>query len=293
MKSSYSSPAPPLDSILTGTADNWNFLPCCLELVGSWVVPVDVDRACLRGDEAGSVVVAVFANLTPSCVRTFIHLKFVAAIHVKGDDADLNSVSIIRPDHPLTLVVVEGIKSSRVSVHVAAATVVCRSVAVVHALQLLDIPCRELGVSGLCNARVLGRDRVLVVVDGEGLEAVVHHRGEVVSLSASVHPPSRVAALHVLSVSTSSRTLCRKACFRIGCPGISQVLRSAAATNVRPVDNDIVISIRPTLLVLDSEGVEQLVDGDLEGDTPVLLEANFVPPPPGSVRDDGVATAVA
>ena len=23
----------------------WNFLPCCLELVGSWVVPVDVARA--------------------------------------------------------------------------------------------------------------------------------------------------------------------------------------------------------------------------------------------------------
>ena len=49
---------------------------------------------------------------------------------------------------------------------------------------------------------------------------------------------------------------------------------------------------QPTLLVLDSEGVEQFVDGDLEGDTAVLLEANFVPPTPGSVRDDGVATTV-
>ena len=51
--------------------------------------------------------------------------------HVKGDDADLDSVSIVHPDHPLTLVVVEGIKSSGVSVHVPTATVVCRSVAVV------------------------------------------------------------------------------------------------------------------------------------------------------------------
>ena len=51
--------------------------------------------------------------------------------HVKGDDADLDSVSIVHPDHPLTLVVVEGIKSSGVSVHVAPATVVCRSIAVV------------------------------------------------------------------------------------------------------------------------------------------------------------------
>ena len=49
---------------------------------------------------------------------------------------------------------------------------------------------------------------------------------------------------------------------------------------------------QPTLLVLDSEGVEQFVDGDLESDTAVLLEANFVPPTPGSVRDDGVATTV-
>ena len=38
--------------------------------------------------------------------------------------------------------------------------------------------------------------------------------------------------------------------------------------------------------------MEQLVDGDLEGDTAVLLEANLVPPTPGSVRDDGVATTV-
>ena len=34
------------------------------------------------------------------------------------------------------------------------------------------------------------------------------------------------------------------------------------------------------------------MDGDLESDTAVLLEANFVPPTPGSVRDDGVATTV-
>ena len=58
---------------------------------------------------------------------------------------------------------------------------------ILHALQLLDIPCRELGVSSLSDAGVLGRDRVLVVVNGKRLEAVVHHRGEVVSLSASVH----------------------------------------------------------------------------------------------------------
>ena len=74
-----------------------DFLPCGLELVGSWVIPVDVDRAgnrnesqeqdwfppCLRGDEAGCVVVAVFSDLASAFVRTFIHLKFVAAIHLK------------------------------------------------------------------------------------------------------------------------------------------------------------------------------------------------------------------
>ena len=49
---------------------------------------------------------------------------------------------------------------------------------------------------------------------------------------------------------------------------------------------------QPALLVLDSQSMEQLVDGDLEGDTAVLLEANLVSPTPGSVRDDGVATTV-
>ena len=50
---------------------------------------------------------------------------------------------------------------------------------------------------------------------------------------------------------------------------------------------------RPTLLVLDSQGMEQLVDGDLEGDAAVLLEANLVPAAARSVRDDRVAAAVA
>ena len=120
----------------------------------------------LGGDESGGVVVAVFSNLSSGCVRTFIHLKLVAAIHlemiwntvieytkvmkngknewvdqtiketahlthVKGDDTDLYSVSIVHSYHPLTLVVVECIKSSGVSVHVPSATVVCRSVTVV------------------------------------------------------------------------------------------------------------------------------------------------------------------
>ena len=49
---------------------------------------------------------------------------------------------------------------------------------------------------------------------------------------------------------------------------------------------------QPALLVLDSQSMEQLVDGDLECDTAVLLEANLVSPTPGSVRDDGVATTV-
>ena len=50
---------------------------------------------------------------------------------------------------------------------------------------------------------------------------------------------------------------------------------------------------QPTLLVLDSQGMEQLVDGDLEGDAAVLLEANLVPAAARSVRDDRVAAAVA
>ena len=50
---------------------------------------------------------------------------------------------------------------------------------------------------------------------------------------------------------------------------------------------------QPTLFMLDSQGMEQLVDGDLEGDAAVLLEANLMPAAARSVRDDRVAAAVA
>ena len=56
-----------------------------------------------------------------------------------------------------------------------------------HALQLLDVPSREFGVACRCYARVLRGHRVLVVVDRERLEAVVHNRGEVVPLTTGVH----------------------------------------------------------------------------------------------------------
>ena len=86
----------------------------------------------------------------------------------------------------------------------AAAPVVSRAIAVVpgyiaifvdllliltnsHALQLLDIPSRELGVACRCYARVLRGHRVLVIVDRERLEAVVHNGGGVVSLTTGVH----------------------------------------------------------------------------------------------------------
>merc|ERR1719430_397361 len=101
-----------------------------------------------------------------------------------------------------------GVQGSRVPVNGSTAPVVSRAIAVVHALQLLDIPSRELGVACRCYARVLRGHRVLVVVDREGLEAVVHNRGEVVPLATGVHPPSRVAVLHVLPRSSSGLALC-------------------------------------------------------------------------------------
>ena len=129
-----------------------------------------------------------------SCLRT----------HIEGDDADLDSEPIVHPDHPLTLVVIEGVQGSRVSVNMSTAPVVGRAIAVVpgyiaifvdllsilsnsHALQLLDIPSREFSVACRCYARVLRGHRVLVVVDREGLEAVVHNGGEVVPLTTGVH----------------------------------------------------------------------------------------------------------
>ena len=86
------------------------------------------------------------------------HWKGADLTHIKDDDADLDSVAILHPDHqveikatlcnsyvlktwgnkllllpdhPLALVIVEGVKSSGVSVHMPAATVVGCSVTVV------------------------------------------------------------------------------------------------------------------------------------------------------------------
>ena len=53
------------------------------------------------------------------------------------------------------------------------------------------------------------------------------------------------------------------------------------------------IRILPALLVLDPQGVEQLVDGDLECDAAVLFETNFMPTSSGAIRDDRVAPSVA
>merc|ERR550534_1483359 len=113
MKSLYMLPAAPLDSILGPrghevavhascgaarlhphrvAADKWNLLPCCLELVGPWVVPVDVDRACLRSEKSGGVVVAEFPDFSSGRVGALVHLQ-LAAIHIEGDDADLDGVA--------------------------------------------------------------------------------------------------------------------------------------------------------------------------------------------------------
>ena len=56
-----------------------------------------------------------------SCLRT----------HIEGDDADLDGVAILHPDHPLALVVVKGVQSSLISVDVPSAPVVGCSVTVV------------------------------------------------------------------------------------------------------------------------------------------------------------------
>ena len=49
----------------------------------------------------------------------------------------------------------------------------------------------------------------------------------------------------------------------------------------------------PTCTARDPQGVEQLVDGDLELDAAVLFEANFMPTSSGAIRDDRVAPSVA
>ena len=49
---------------------------------------------------------------------------------------------------------------------------------------------------------------------------------------------------------------------------------------------------QPALLMLDSQGMKQFMDCDLEGDAAILFEANFVPPSSRSIRDDCVASTV-
>ena len=81
----------------------------------------------------------------------------------------------------------------------------------------------------------------------------------------------------------------------------------SSRADVRPVDDHVVVTVRPlkrkifgmririlpALLVLDPQGVEQLMDGDLECDAAVLFETNFMPTSSGAIRDDRVAPSVA
>ena len=50
--------------------------------------------------------------------------------------------------------------------------------------------------------------------------------------------------------------------------------------DVRPVHGDVCVPVWSVLLVLEAEGVEQLVHHHLEVDTPVLLQPDLHPPVP-------------
>ena len=139
----------------------------------------------------------------------------------------------------------------------------CRTIPDLHALELLLVPRRQLGVASGKDCWVQRGHHVLAGVDGEGVEPVVHDGGEVIGLSAGVHlmqesysfrphlpathPPARVAALEIgPRRSTVGVALGRQARLIVGSPGIAQELGPTAGYDVPPVHRDVGVSVRPS-----------------------------------------------
>ena len=72
-------------------------------------------------------------------------------------------------------------------------------------------------------------------------------------------------------------------------PGVLEELTGSVGLNIAPDHADVGVSVRPVHLVHETKGMEQLVDDDLQVDTPVLLEADLHPPPASPVWDLGIA----
>ena len=120
-------------------------------------------------------------------------------------------------------------------------------------------------------------------------EAVVHDGGVVVWLTAGLRKPDP-PAVGVVGPGGLPALVADLGEGGGGVhPGLDEELPRTPGPDVVPVHRDELVSVRPTLLVHEAEGVEELVDDDLEGDTAGLLETDLHPATARPVRDLGVA----
>jgi len=164
-------------------------------------------------------------------------------------------------------------------------------IAVVQTLHLGNVPGREGLTAHGCHGGVLGGHYIFGGVNGKGSEAVVHDGVEVVRLVTGVSVPAvpaggvvRPCGLPALIAQIRER--------RGGVhPGVDEELPSAPGLDVVPVHVNVLVSVGPTLLVHEAEGVQKLVHDNLQVDAAVLLQSDLHSASPGSVGNLSIAAS--
>jgi len=120
----------------------------------------------------------------------------------------------------------------------------------------------------------------------------VHDGVIVISHATGINLPARVAGGIVSSIGLSAvGTLSRQGGLIRPNPGVFEELRGSVGLDIAPDHANIVVPVGPVHLVHEAQGVEQLVDDDLEVDTAVLLETDLHPTPARPVGYLGIAAS--
>jgi len=118
----------------------------------------------------------------------------------------------------------------------------------------------------------------------------VHNGVVVISHATGINLPARVAVGIVRSISLPTvGTSFRQVGFVRPIPGVLEELTGSVGLNIAPDHADEGVSVRPVHLVHETKGMEQLVDDDLQVDTPVLLETYLHSTPASPVGYLGIA----
>ena len=90
---------------------------------------------------------------------------------------------------------------------------------------------------------------------------------------------------------TAVGTFCRQVGLVSPIPGVLEELTGSVGLDIAPDHAHVAVPVGSVHLVHETQGVEQLVDDDLEVDTAVLLETDFHPAPASPVGYLGIAAS--